>query len=85
MQAVKSLCQMLQLWVNQPDGHSAEALQWLSNFPAVVQGLVQVVLHASWQHHVGVCNFWSWRHCVFLTRYLLVFVPECVRWALPSL
>ena len=42
MQAVKFLCQMLQLWVNQPGGRSAEALQWLSNFPAVVQGLVQV-------------------------------------------
>ena len=42
MQAVKSLCQKLQQWVHQPDGRSAEALQWLSSFPAVVQGLVQV-------------------------------------------
>lgn len=42
MQAVKSLCQKLQQWVHQPDSCSAEALQWLSNFPAVVQGLVQV-------------------------------------------
>lgn len=43
MQAVKSLCQMLQLWVKHPSGRSVEAMQWLSNFPAVVQGLVQVI------------------------------------------
>lgn len=42
MQAVQSLRQLLQLWVDQPGGRSAEALQWLTNFPAVVQGLVQV-------------------------------------------
>lgn len=42
MQAVVSLCQMLQQWVHQPDGGSAEALLWLSNLSAVVQGLVQV-------------------------------------------
>lgn len=38
---------VVQLWVHQPGGHSAEALQWLTNFPAVVQGLVQVRPHST--------------------------------------
>lgn len=38
---------MLQLWVHQPSSRSTEALQWLSNFPAVMQGLVQVGTHLS--------------------------------------
>ena len=42
VQAVESVWEMLRVWVHQPGARSTEALQWLSNFPAVVQGLVQV-------------------------------------------
>lgn len=47
MQAVESVWETLQLWVHQPGSRSTEALQWLNNFPAVMQGLVQVGTHLS--------------------------------------